>query len=256
MNVSNTETKPTTGLYGYLYETCSLRVSLLFIMPLLVAYEVGLMTQPGGGTWAGGVIRGTLLTLLGPYGMRIFNIVVLTVLVVLVLWLRRRRSVHVRYYPVLLLECTVYAFFFSSMVFALIDMARLPMTFGQLVNASGGGSGRMSLGAGITQSVGAGVYEEIIFRLLLMTAICMLLQKGLEVRPLRAALVALVVSAVTFATFHYIGPAGDEFRWNSYAYRLGCGVVFGVIYLSRGLAVAAYTHAFYDIFVTLSKATV
>ncbi len=237
-----------SGWQGYLHETCGLPLSLLFIAPLLIVYEVGLMLiRPERHSWAGGVVRETFFNLLGSDGMVVLNVVVLATVLAGFWWLKRRRSVHIRYYPVLLAESAVYAFFFGWMVLAVIDIAQLPVAMGRLPNAMG------KVADNVVLSIGAGVYEEIVFRLLLMTGICMLVRKGWDTKPSVAAGLAVVISSLIFAACHHIGPAGDPFRWYAFSFRLVSGSLFGVIYLCRGLAVAAYTHAFYDIIVTLGK---
>jgi len=236
------------GWQGYLQETCGLPLSLLFIAPMLIVYEVGLMLRrPERHSWAGSVVRETLFNLLGSDGMTVLNVVVLATVLAGFWWLKRRRSVHIRYYPVLLAESAVYAFFFGWMVLAVIDIAQLPVAMGRLQNAIWETADNMVL------SIGAGVYEEIVFRLLLMTGICMLVRKGWDTKPAFSAGLAVIISSLIFAVCHHIGPAGEPFRWHAFSFRFVSGSLFGVIYLCRGLAVAAYTHAFYDIIVTLGK---
>jgi membrane protease YdiL (CAAX protease family) len=55
------------------------------------------------------------------------------------------------------------------------------------------------------------------------------------------------VTSVIFAAMHYLGPLGDRFTAASFVFRLLLGGVFAVLYRTRGIAVAAWTHALYDI---------
>ena len=52
----------------------------------------------------------------------------------------------------------------------------------------------------------------------------------------------LLLSSLAFSAFHYLGPFGDTFTFNSFTFRFLAGVLLGAIYLSRGLAVSVYTH--------------
>ena len=48
---------------------------------------------------------------------------------------------------------------------------------------------------------------------------------------------------------HYIGEAGDAFTLSSFFFRLTAGIVLSAIFVFRGLGIAVYTHAIYDMFV-------
>jgi hypothetical protein len=58
-------------------------------------------------------------------------------------------------------------------------------------------------------SLGAGLYEELLFRVLVVGAIATLGVRALGWRPLTAGVVAVGVGALIFSAFHYIGPFGD-----------------------------------------------
>ncbi len=62
---------------------------------------------------------------------------------------------------------------------------------------------------------------------------------------------AVALSALIFSGFHYIGSLGDTFTVQSFVYRAIAGVAFSALYVTRGLGVTAWTHALYDIMVTL-----
>jgi membrane protease YdiL (CAAX protease family) len=96
-------------------------------------------------------------------------------------------------------------------------------------------------------SAGAGLHEEFIFRAGLMGGLAFALQGRLG----RASAwgVALLVSSLAFAAVHHLGPVGEEFTTGAFVYRTLAGAYFGVIYQWRGFAVAAWTHALYDVFV-------
>jgi hypothetical protein len=60
---------------------------------------------------------------------------------------------------------------------------------------------------------------------------------------------AVLLSSVIFSAFHYRPIGYDEFQLWSFSYRVLAGIVFAVLFAARGFAVAAYTHAIYDVFV-------
>ena len=68
-------------------------------------------------------------------------------------------------------------------------------------------------------------------------------------RPRVAAVCAVVVSALIFSAFHYIGPYGDPLELRSFVFRTIAGLAFSALYLLRGFGITAWTHAIYDILV-------
>ena len=96
-------------------------------------------------------------------------------------------------------------------------------------------------------SAGAGLHEELIFRVLGMGGLGFLLS-GLTGRR-RAWLFALVLSSLIFSLAHHVGPAGEPFTYAAFVYRSLAGVFFAMVYQLRGFAVAAWTHALYDVYV-------
>ncbi|MBL8899206.1 MAG: CPBP family intramembrane metalloprotease [Planctomycetes bacterium] len=107
-------------------------------------------------------------------------------------------------------------------------------------------------------SLGAGVYEEIVFRLLLLSGLYVLLLRGLahgetgerwRRAKLQAGGLAVLISAVVFSAFHYIGAGADLFVWKEFVYRAIGGGILGIIFILRGFGVVVYTHAAYDLLV-------
>jgi hypothetical protein len=97
---------------------------------------------------------------------------------------------------------------------------------------------------------GAGLYEEVLFRLLLLPAVAWLLGR-LGSGPIAAAVWAILITSILFSLAHYVGPLGDAFDLYSFSFRLAAGVFFAVVFLLRGFGIAAGTHALYDLFVGL-----
>jgi hypothetical protein len=101
-------------------------------------------------------------------------------------------------------------------------------------------------------ALGAGVYEELVFRVLLVSAIALIARRVLHWRPVIAGAVSVVVSATIFAAFHYIGPYGDPLRLDSFVFRLIGGLAFSLLYVTRGFGITAWTHALYDLMVLVA----
>ena len=99
-------------------------------------------------------------------------------------------------------------------------------------------------------SLGAGLYEELLFRVILVAGLVALFRRfGASNVP--AGILATVLGALIFSAFHYIGPYGDPLQLGSFAFRTIAGVLFSALYLTRGFGITAWTHALYDVFLTV-----
>lgn len=97
-------------------------------------------------------------------------------------------------------------------------------------------------------SLGAGIYEELIFRVFSIFIFYRLIRFIFKsMRHFFALLLALFLSAVLFSLFHFTGI--ELFTQYAFTIRFIAGILLGVLYLNRGFGVTAITHSFYDIFV-------
>ncbi len=228
---------------GYLRESHDFATGFLFILPLLIGYEVGLLLLRSEViNWAHGIIR-LVFHVFGPAEPVVFGALI-AVLAWLALRRVERRRVDAELFGLMLLESVVWA---CAMGLACGIVAR------RLLHAGAWGSGR-GLATNIVLSVGAGVYEEVLFRVVLMGAIYYGLKLWSGLSPGLVAFISIVVSSLAFAACHHIGPCGDPLEVGRLAYRFILGVIFAALYIYRGLGIAVYTHALYDIFVSLSRA--
>jgi Type II CAAX prenyl endopeptidase Rce1-like len=99
----------------------------------------------------------------------------------------------------------------------------------------------------IVIAVGAGVYEELIFRLAALTLLHLLLVDVFKVPKNRAAVSMVLISALMFSFYHYLGA--EKFAWKTCLFRTASGIYFATVFLCRGFGVTAGSHAFYDIIV-------
>lgn len=106
----------------------------------------------------------------------------------------------------------------------------------------------------IVISLGAGPYEELIFRFFLVELLLWLMIKGVGTEERTAVVVAVLVSATLFAGYHYLPETGEPFTWGSFLFRTGAGIYFSLIFVARGYGIAAGCHTFYDILVDVARA--
>jgi len=94
-------------------------------------------------------------------------------------------------------------------------------------------------------SLGAGIYEEFVFRLALMTVISIALARLLIVHKSLSNLLMVLVSATLFSLYHYLGA--DSFQLQSFVFRTSAGIYFAGLFLTRGFGVTAGCHIAYDL---------
>jgi membrane protease YdiL (CAAX protease family) len=100
---------------------------------------------------------------------------------------------------------------------------------------------------GIALSLGAGLFEEFAFRVVLLTLL--LTAFGLFLPRRWAAFLAIVCAALIFSLAHYAGELGEPFSVHTLLYRWLAGLLFTLLFYQRGFAIAAWSHALYDIWV-------
>ncbi|MGO9112651.1 MAG: type II CAAX prenyl endopeptidase Rce1 family protein [Thermoguttaceae bacterium] len=99
--------------------------------------------------------------------------------------------------------------------------------------------------------LGAGIYEELLFRLILLNLGIGLLA-WMRAGPRASVIGGIVLTSLLFSAAHYVGTSGDSFLWLTFFFRFLAGVLFAVLFRYRGFGIAAGTHAFYDVLVGLS----
>ena len=100
-------------------------------------------------------------------------------------------------------------------------------------------------------SLGAGIYEELLFRVILVSGLAWIARRLLGWSATASGVFAVVVGALIFSAFHYIGPYGDRWELSSFTFRAVAGVLFSGLYLLRGFGITAWTHALYDVFLAV-----
>ncbi|QDU06112.1 CAAX amino terminal protease self- immunity [Gimesia chilikensis] len=100
----------------------------------------------------------------------------------------------------------------------------------------------------VVSFVGAGVYEEVMFRLLLLP-ICYLLFRGMMLQARWSAVLAIISTSLIFSLAHYIGATGDQFSVFSFTFRTLAGLFFAGLFFLRGFGITVGAHATYDIIV-------
>ncbi len=111
----------------------------------------------------------------------------------------------------------------------------------------------------IITGIGAGIYEEFVFRLILICIFMMILQDFLNVSPISAIVISVMASAVLFSLHHHIFyiygaiQLGENFSLVKFLFRTLAGIYLAAIFASRGFAIAAGTHIFHNLIAVLTN---
>lgn len=98
-------------------------------------------------------------------------------------------------------------------------------------------------------AVGAGIYEEGVFRLVLVTGLVTFFQRVMDWQQQIAWGMAIAAAAAVFSLFHFVGGTGELFTWNSFGYRSVAGIILGLLFAYRGFGITVYTHTIYNLLV-------
>jgi hypothetical protein len=242
----------------YWNEARAPRYSLSFAAPLLVAYEVLAFTLSHGeisGVRNGAdvLLKSLFLMLGGRPGLAVFGIVLVGGGAAIA-WrdYRRRGVIRPRYFAGMALESVVYALMFGAIASALTALLLPGLSF--VSNAHHMAIGVMaqwSLPTQLMISLGAGIYEELLFRVILVSGLAWLATVGLGWTRARANLAAVCLGALIFSSFHYLGPYGEPLQLGSFTFRTVAGLLFSGLYVLRGFGITAWTHALYDVFLAV-----
>jgi hypothetical protein len=208
----------------------SVETSLVLVFPLLLAYAVGVL-------FVGRVNGADVITrsLYGALGRTPYLLVYAAASILFLMWVRRgQRSAALRVEIVgpVVLEASIYAFTLGAAITLVVD---------RLLGLGIDGSSLVS-------ALGAGVHEELVFRLGLFAGLVALFRGTGKL----GFVAALVVSSVLFAAAHHIGAHGEPFTMHAFVFRSLAGAAFAAIFWFRSLAHAVYAHALYDLVVAAS----
>lgn len=223
--------------------------ALVFALPLLVLYEAGAAMVSGDTGLRNGadVMLRTLLAAGGIHSTLAFTGILLVGGAVLIARERRREKVPLRagVFAGMAAESVVYALIFGTLVGAMTSWV---LTGFRLAADQGGSLDRLPLGESLVLSLGAGFYEELLFRVLLVGGLLAVFKSagiGTTSRRIFAALLA----AFLFSAFHYVGPYAYPLELSSFTFRFLSGLALNALFITRGFGITAWTHALYDIYV-------
>jgi membrane protease YdiL (CAAX protease family) len=222
---------------------------LVFVLPMLAAYETGVLEL--GGTNPDAVRNGAdywLRMAFGSLGLPLW-VPPLVLLTALVGWAYYRREDQPDDLIGTLSGMAVESVLYAVGLWLLSNSLEALLRQHGVANALEGATA-----ANVRQVVtylGAGIYEEAIFRLALFSGLLLLL-RVLETPLVLASLLAALVSALLFSAAHHLGPYGQPYSNFLFLFRLLAGVYFAVLFQLRGYGIVVGAHAIYNVMVSVT----
>jgi hypothetical protein len=235
------------------------RYSVLFALPLLIAYEAlaAALAGPRSGSQvrngADVLLKEAFIAVAGRNGPLIF----IAAVVGIGIWFiardikRSGQGVRPLVFGAMLAESIALAAIFGIVIGTLTVKLLGSLHVLSMMGAATTQIASMSWSTRLMLSLGAGLYEELLFRVLLVSALAAGARIVFGFGTRGAGVFATIVGALIFSAFHYIGPYGDPFRLTSFTFRAISGVAFSALYLTRGFGITAWTHSLYDAFLLL-----
>ena len=226
----------------YLRQTHSPLNAMAIVMPLLIVFHAG--SAFSGQTSL--LASRDLARVLSVFGSTAWFLPPLTVMGVLLLIYSARRKqwkFQLKVVAAMLLESVLWT----------LPLFAISYLCSRLLDASG------VLTAGETAcafhdflpAFGAGVYEEFLFRLILIGGVTWISTDIFSLKKDHVLLVMLVISSLAFSLYHFswsFSQAAEVFTWNQFIWRAAAGLCLGIIYANRGFGITVATHTLWSLY--------
>jgi membrane protease YdiL (CAAX protease family) len=239
--------KPPNLLNRYWTQSKNPLFSFVIAVPLLLIYEALIyMTQPDAEhavRISADVWMKSLYVYLG------YNTLSITLLIValfgIFIFINQRRKgtrLNGRYLLMMLVESTIWAVLLAWLISGLTGYLL------DIQATTGANGNSFSILQEFAFSLGAGLYEELFFRLILVWVGFQLFKRVFDPKWL-AYTAAALISAFLFSLAHFTGSLGDPFTIQAFLFRFLFGLALNALFVTRGFGITAWTHAIYDLLV-------
>ncbi|MCX5746841.1 MAG: CPBP family glutamic-type intramembrane protease [Proteobacteria bacterium] len=212
-----------------------LAASLVLIFPLILVYAIGVLVT--NRVTGADLVSRVLLVAVG-HDRAAYLIVYAVLAIGFLVWLRRgdrRATLRLDVALPVIFEAAIYAFTLGTVISLVVDrLLGLGIT-----------------GPSIIGAIGAGVHEELVFRLGIMAGL--VAWSAPHVGHRAAVALAILLSSLAFSGAHHLGAQGEPWNEHAFIFRTLAGVAFSSIFWFRSLAHAVYAHVLYDIVVAAAQ---
>ena len=229
---------------SYLLKSRTSFYSFLFTLPLFFLYEVNILFL----SWddilvvrngADFLMRNILesFDIYGLYGLGLVFFLGLLITYIFFIKEDQQQEVNVNFLFIMLAESMLWSVVLYFLLFKFMVLLMNPV-------------GKTILQQ-VTLAIGAGIYEEFLFRVLLIAGLSGILGFVFMWDKTFKNIIAVVLSGGIFSAFHFMGEYGDFFSMELFLIRFFAGLILGVLYMYRGFGITAYTHSIYDLIVLI-----
>ncbi|NQV49421.1 MAG: CPBP family intramembrane metalloprotease [Candidatus Marinimicrobia bacterium] len=224
----------------YLSSSKTIHYSLVMTLPVLVIYEIGILVLFRNSFFemrnTGEILLRNLFESLHLTNAYAVSGILLGCFIA-VMWrgysIEKRPGIRANYIIYMLLE----SIFWASILFMAMQLfSHMSLQIISLEDKI----------SNMNLALGAGIFEELIFRLVLISAILVILDRGLALDPVFAVPVSIVLAACVFAAFHLFM---EVYYFPVFAQRVFGGTILGTLFYFRGYGISVYAHIIYNILI-------
>ena len=225
--------------YNYFDYSKNILVGIIFILPFLFVYEIICLIYFKYSEYeirnTADIILHDIFNIFGDYSQISYSLSLLFIVAILYFVnIKKNRKFKIITLPLFLiaLEGLMYGFILT-----------LILNDSNIFNLEGLYQSDLLLN--LYLCIGAGIWEEILFRLLLINVIIFTLQY-IDISTFFSVLISIVISSILFSSFHYIGSLSDTFTMYTFLYRFLGGIYLSILYYYRGIGISMMSHFIYD----------
>ena len=229
---------------SYFIQTKSSFYSFLFTIPLFIIYEIGIIFLSKDDiivvrNGADFLMRAILESfgIFGLYGLGAIFLIGFIVTYVFLLGDKDSSDIKTEYLFIMVFESVIWAILLYILLSKFMVLLMIPI--GKVVLQQ------------VILAVGAGIYEEFLFRVLLISGLSSIIVFVFLWEERGANIAALIIAAAIFSGFHFMGEYGDYFTMELFLLRFFAGIILGILYYARGFGITAYAHSIYDLIVLI-----
>jgi len=217
--------------------------SLIFIFPMLIAFELGTYIRQGGCVEGGSQLVATylierLVRVFGDYGFYFPGLLVVVILL----------ACHILAKHPWKFDVFVLAGMLGESIIWTVPLLVFERVLHQAVLA-GADSPLTGWLDQVIRCFGAGIYEELVFRFICMNILSLLLVDLFRLPKTPSTVFIIFASAAIFAAQHHPPLGAAQFNFIEFLFRSAAGVYLAGLFFFRGFGIAVGTHAFFDVIV-------
>jgi len=224
----------------YLSRSKTFHYGLILTLPALALYEIGIFLLFKDSYYelrnTGEVLLRQVFSSMGLDDIYVISAILLAIFLFIMIRgyrIEKAPGIQANYLFYMLCESLIW----GALLYAImLGYARLPL---QILSFTE----KMS---NINLAVGAGIFEELIFRMVLISALMVVLKQGLGFGRRWVEPLGIVMAAVVFAGFHLFM---EPFVFLIFMQRVIGGIYLGYIFQYRGYGISVYTHIMFNLLI-------